>query len=233
MKRFHVPIGFILICFTSIASAQDEPRAAWQITKFDITASAPATERALTVRAQLMVRNVGRGAGTTLSLRINPKAEIKSASVGGSPATFRTAEESFKRQERVLLTLQRFTITLPAPVAPKGNVSVVVDYRLPVTENSGLAAVSPVGSQFLPASNWYPVASATYSLRGADVAPLRLSLSNTGGEMTVASGKANGSTFENALNAQPFFLSGNWDVSEGTGDARGVSAFLSKGAGAE
>ena len=233
MKRLHVPIVFILICFASIASAQDEPRAAWQITKFDITASAPATERALTVRAQLMVRNVGRGAGTTLSLRINPKAEIKSASVGGSPATFRTAEESFKRQERVLLTLQRFTINLPAPVAPNGNVSVVVDYRLPITENSGLTAISPVGSQFLPASNWYPVASATYSLRGADVAPLRLSLSNTGGEITVASGKANGATFENALNAQPFFLSGNWDVSEGTGDARGVSAFLSKGAGAE
>jgi hypothetical protein len=154
-------------------------------------------------------------------------------SVGGGTATFRTAEESFKRQERVLLTLQRFTINLPGPVAPNGNVSVVVDYRLPLTENSGLAAISPVGSQFLPASYWYPAANAPYSIRGADIAPLRLSLSNTGGEMVVASGKANGSTFENALNAQPFFLSGSWDMSEGSGEARGISAFLPKGASAE
>lgn len=222
-----------LICFASVVSAQDEPRAAWQITKFDITASAPASDRALTVRAQLMVRNVGRSAGTTLSLRINPKAEIKSVSVDNATATFRSAEEAFKRQERVLLTLQRFTITLPAPVAPNGNVNVIVDYRLPVTENSGLGAISPVGGQFLPASYWYPAASAPYSLRGADTAPFRLSLSNTGGEMTVASGKANGSTFEQTLNAQPFFLSGSWDLSEGAGDARGISVFLPKGANAE
>ena len=38
------------------------------------------------------------------------------------------------------------------------------------------------------------------------------------------------SVFEQSLNAQPFFVSGTWDRVDGSGNANGISAFLSKGA---
>jgi tetratricopeptide (TPR) repeat protein len=102
-----------------------------------------------------------------------------------------------------------------------------------VTENTGLAAISPTGAQFLPLSSWYPSPNTIFSLRGADTAPFRLTVNAAGGETVVSSGKASGSSFEQSLNAQPFFLTGNWDVVEGTGEARSASAYLPKGASAD
>lgn len=234
MKLLRTFIILSLISTAPLARAQDEPRAAWQITKFDITASAPPTERALTARALLTVRNVGRGAGSTLSLRINQTAEIKSVSVNNAAATFRSAEEAFKRLDRNLLTLQRFTITLPAPVAPNSSVNVAVDYRLPVAENSGLAAISQLGTQFLPDSYWYPAANAPYSLRGADVAPFTLSLSSTGsGELVFTAGATSGAASNQPPHVRPFFVSGTWDITHGTGEAHNVRVMLMKGAGAD
>jgi hypothetical protein len=224
LRTFLILSIFSLIFLVTVAHAQDEPTAAWQITKFDITASVPsAAERALTARALLTVRNIGRGAGTSLTLRISPKAEIKAATINDATATFRAGD--------VRNDLQLVRVTVPVPVAPGASINVALDYRLPVTENTGLAALSPTGSQFLPLSNWYPVHSGLASVRGGDVAPLRLTVNNAGGDMVVASGRGSGSTFDQMLNVQPFFLTGNWDVSDGSGEARGVSAFVPKGAG--
>ncbi|MBA2734720.1 MAG: hypothetical protein H0U54_17805 [Acidobacteria bacterium] len=228
MKIFRTSLILLFISLIySIAVAQDEPTAAWQVTKFDITASVPAAnDRALTARALLTVRNIGRGAGSSLTLRINPKAEIKAASIGNATATFRAGD--------IRNELQLVRITLPTPVAPNTSVSVTLDYRLPVADNSGLAALSPAGSQFLPLSFWYPVHSSIASPRGADVAPIRLTINGVGSEQqVVSSGRGNGPAFDQTLNAQPFFLAGNWDVNNGSGDANGVSAFMPKGAGAE
>lgn len=208
------------------AFAQEEARPAWQVTRFDITASVGQSERALTSRAVISARNVGRGAGSTMTLRINSKAEVKQASVGGATATFRASPE---RQGN----LQRVTINLPTPVQPEGIVSVSIDYRLPVTENTGLVAISQLGAQFLPPSFWYPTPNTSFSLRGADTAPFRLAIASAAGETIISSGKATGTTFEQALNAQPFFLAGNWDMVEGSGDARGASVYLLKGAGSD
>ncbi|HEV7377656.1 MAG TPA: hypothetical protein VGN95_23270 [Pyrinomonadaceae bacterium] len=226
---------FFLFYSTPDARAQDEATAAWQITKFDITVNAPPTERALTARAILSARNVGRGTGSTLSLRINTKAEIKSVSVNDATATFTSREESRARQEGVSAsTLQRVTIALVSPAAPGTTLTVAVDYRLPIGENSGIAALSPAGSQFLPRSYWYPAANAPYALRGADVAPLHLTVNGAGGDTAViTSGRGSGSTFDQMLNVQPFFLTGVWDIADGVGDARGITAFMPKGASAD
>ena len=227
---------FIAISTPPFARAQDDltVTAAWQITKFDITVNAPQTERALTARALLTAVNVGRGTGSTLSLRINPKAEIKSVSVNDATATFTSREETRARQQGVTgTTLQRVTINLGAPAAPGASVRVAVDYRLPVGENSAIAALSSAGSQFLPRSYWYPAANAPYALRGADVAPLHLTVSGAGGDAVISSGRASGASFDQLLNVQPFFLTGVWDIAEGAGDARGITAFLPKGAGAD
>jgi hypothetical protein len=207
--------------------AQDEPRAAWQVTNFDITVNNPGVDRALNARAVVSLRNVGRGPGSTLSLRINSKAEIKSVTVGGATASFRSTPETRGGA-------QRFTITLPAAIAPNDNVSATVEYRLPVAENSGLAALSPVASQFLPLSLWFPSPNTPFAVRGADYAPFHLTVN---GASAISSGiekSANGnSVFEQTLNAQPFFVAGTWDRVDGAAGAKGISAFLLKGAGPE
>lgn len=229
MKLFRLLLALSLFISLNAAlsstHAQEEARAAWQIMRFDITASV-GQDRALTSRAALTARNVGRGAGSTLTLRINSRAEIKSATVNNASATFRASPEARGN-------IQRVTVNLPAPVQPEGTASVVVEYRLPVAENSGLETISAAGSQFLPLSFWYPSPNTPFSLRGADTAPFRLAVNAAGSEMVVASGKSNGAAFEQTLYAQPFFLTGSWDVVEGAGEARGTSAYLPKGAGAD
>jgi tetratricopeptide (TPR) repeat protein len=71
-------------------------------------------------------------------------------------------------------------------------------------------------------------------VRGADFAPFRLTIT---GASAVSSGTekagSGNSVFEQSLNGQPFFVAGNWDRIDGGADAKGVSAFLPKGAGAD
>lgn len=225
--------SFLLLCLLTLtfinvpgARAQDGAVAAWQVTRFDITVNAPSTDRALNARAVIKARNVGRGTAQTISLRLNNKVEVKAASINDASATFRSAAESRGN-------LQRVTINIPTPVAPEGSVSVALDYRLPVAENNGLTTISPIGTQFLPLSLWYPSVNTVFAVRGADSAPYRLNVNAAAGEMVVSSGKAAGTSYEQSLNAQPFFVTGNWDVSEGTGPLSGVSTYLPKGAGAD
>lgn len=231
MKLFRLLLFLCLLAALGAAAlpeaaAQEEARAAWQVVRFEITANVGQSERALTSRAVITARNVGRGSGSTLTLRINSRAEIKSVAVGGAQATFKATPEARGN-------LQRFTVNLPAPVQPEGAVSVAVEYRLPVAENTGLGAISALGAQFLPPSFWYPSPNTIYSLRGADIAPFRLTVNAAAGETVISSGKASGATFEQSLNAQPFFVTGSWDVVEGSGEARTASAYLPKGAGAD
>jgi hypothetical protein len=230
MKCVLVVLFVCLLCVLRLpvaVRAQDEPRAAWQVTNFDITVNNPGAERSLNARAVVSLRNVGRGAGSTLSLRINSKAEIKSVTIGSATAGFRSTPESRGGA-------QRFTITLPAPIAPNENVRATVEYTLPVAENSGLAAVSPVGSQFSPLSLWYPSPNTPFAVRGADYAPFRLTVNGANAISSGIEKSANGnSLFEQALNAQPFFVAGTWDRVDGGANAKGISAFLPKGAGVD
>jgi hypothetical protein len=217
-----------LLLVPIVANAQDEARPVWKILSFDVTANLPAAnsgERALAARALLAVRNVGRGASGTFTLRINAAAEIKTATVGDAPARFNARPEP-------RTGLQMVIVTLPAPLAPGTSVNVALDYRLPVAANTALASISAEGAQFLPLSAWYPAPNSQFSMRGADTAPVRLTVNAPGGETIISSGTGSGSTFEQKLSAQPFFLAGRWESVEGTNEARGVSAFIPRGAAA-
>ncbi len=228
MKIANCKLIVGLVCFQLVLSittpAQDEARAAWQATKFDITVSNPGVERALTARAVVTLRNVGRGPGTTLSLRINPKAEIKSVTIGSANATYQSRPETRGNA-------QRLTINLPSSIPANELVTATVDYRLPVAENTGIASLSPIGSQFLPQSMWYPMANNAFAVRGADYAPVRLTV-NGGNAISSGVDKSAGgnSVFEQSLNAQPFFVTGSWDRVDGGAAAKGISAFVPKGA---
>ncbi|MDT7688591.1 MAG: hypothetical protein QOE46_1350 [Acidobacteriota bacterium] len=223
----------LLFAITHAARAQQpvEGAPAWQVTLFDVSvnaAGASGAERVIAARATITARNVGGGAGRTLTLRINNAAKIDSASVGGEPARFTPGKDA--RAE-----LQTAQITLPAPVPRGGTVTATLDYHLPITENSGLAAVTPTGLQFLPLSYWYPTPNTTFAPRGVDYAPVHLTFAGLpGGDAAVSSGKATGAgSFEQPLNSQPFFITGSWETIEGAGEARGVSAVLHQGASAE
>ena len=199
----------------------------WQVTSFDVSASVQQNERSLNAVATISATNVG-GPGRTLTVRINSKASVKSVSVGGAVANFRQAQEP--RPD-----LQRIEIQLPAPVAANGTVSAAVTYAFPVESNSGLVAISPIASQFLPLSFWYPMPNSPYSVRGADSAPFKLTVNianavSSGIEKTGAGGSV---SFEQPLFGQPFFVQGDWDKIEGAGDGKGVIVLLEKGAGAE
>jgi hypothetical protein len=227
MKLFRLFLILSLLVFSrSLSVAQEGP--AWLVTKFEINASVLIAERALDARALLSLRNVGRGAGSTITLRINPKAEIKAVRVGDAPATFNTQPESRGNLQRVL-------VRLPGQIAPDATVKVLVEYRLPVEENSGLASISPVESQFLPLSFWYPATNTIFSPRGADIAPFSLEIN---GAPAISSGvetrTPNQSTgYQQSLHAQPFFLTGNRDAVSGAGASSGINAWLAKGATAE
>lgn len=102
------------LCFATIAFAQDDvrPTATWQVQKYDVSATLPSadTDRVLTAKADLSVKNVSTSPATTLSLRISPNAVISTVTVNGANADFS------KREERVgdTTSLQRVSIRVPS-----------------------------------------------------------------------------------------------------------------------
>ena len=215
------------LCLLTQVSAQATATVIWQVTLFDIAANVQQTERALNAVATINATNVGSGPGRTLTVRLNSKASVKSVTVGGAAANFRPAPEPKG-------DLQRVEISLPASVAPNGTVTAAVTYVLPVESNTGLTAVSPIGTQFLPLAFWYPMPNTPLSVRGADTAPFRLTV-NLPNVISSGVEKAgpSGVSFEQTLHGQPFFIQGDWDKLEGAADAKGVVVLLEKGAGAE
>jgi tetratricopeptide (TPR) repeat protein len=225
---FASSITLVLFLFSSQSTAQEEARAAWQVTSFDITANVQQPERTLNAVAALNATNVGRGAGLSFTFRINAKATIKAITVGGANVTHRALPETSA-------SLQRITVTLPNSVAPNGTITVNISYSLLVEGNSGLATISPAGSQFLPLSFWYPAPNTPFTIRGADTAPFRLVINGSGVISSGAekTGVAGSTVYEQKLNAQPFFVQGDWDRVEGTGDGKNITGLLPRGATAE
>ncbi|MGH9874771.1 MAG: tetratricopeptide repeat protein [Pyrinomonadaceae bacterium] len=241
MKRILVSslttIALNVFLSTSV-SAQEEARAAWQITNFDITANIQQAERTLSSVAILSASNVGRGTGSSFTFRITAKAAVKSVTVGGATANFRSVPESFGNSQidaSVKRDLQRVTVTLPGQVPSGGTLIININYSLPVESNTGLAAISPIETQFLALSFWYPLPNTLFTVRGADTAPFRLSVNSAN---VISSGieksaSPSATVYEQALFAQPFFVQGDWERVEGSGDQKNITALVPRGATAE
>jgi hypothetical protein len=227
MMKLSLLLIFFL-CLSLAASAQAPATVIWQVTSFDINANVQQTERTLNATTTINATNVGTGPGRTLTVRLNSKASVKSVTVGGAAAGFRPGQEP--RGD-----LQRVEITLPAPVAPNASVTAALTYVLPVESNTGLMAISPIGTEFLPLSFWYPMPNTPYSVRGADTAPFRLTVNipNAISSGVEKSGPTGSIAFEQNLHGQPFFLQGDWDKVEGAADGKGIVVLLEKGLGAE
>src|SRR5262249_2312536 len=218
----------LILCLLAPAMAQTPVNVIWQVTSYDINANIPQNERSLNAVVTFDATNVGNGPGRTLTLRLNSKASVKSVTLSGAAANFRPGAEP--RGD-----LQKIEISLPAPVEPNGSVKGSVTYSLPVESNSGLAAISPIGSQFLPLSFWYPMPNTPYAVRGADTAPFHLTINipNAISSGVEKGGAAGGNSFEQPLHGQPFFVQGDWDKLEGAADGKGVVVLMEKGASAD
>ena len=226
MNKISSVIFTILLCVFAVF-AQDDSRASitWQVQKYDVTATLPQTEtdRNLAVKAVLNLKNVSGSAGSRLTLRISPSAEVSAVKFNDATADFSKGEEKLG-----MGTLQRIIVRLPS-ISPNQTFSVAVDYKLNVKENSGLNSLSPVNSQFLPLSFWYPTPNSWYFARGADYAPFFLNVNSANDLTVLSSGAKTANGFEQKLNGQPFFIAGNWDKAE----ANGVEVYVPKGADAE
>jgi len=217
-----------MLCLATMqAGAQAPAIVIWQVNSFDVQANVQQTERLLNGVATINATNIGSASGRTLTLRLNAKASVKSVTVGGAAANYRPAPP-----ER---DLQRVEISLPAGIAPNGTVSATVTYSLPVESNSGLLAISPIATQFLPLAFWYPMPNTPYSVRGSDTAPFHLTVNipNAISSGVEKAGSPGSVTFDQSLYGQPFFVQGDWDKLEGAADAKNVIVMLEKGAGAD
>lgn len=216
-----------MLCLVVQVRAQTPSTPIWQVTSFEIAANVQQNERLLNAVATINATNVG-GPGRTLTVRLNSKASVKSVTVGGSAASFRPGQEP--RGD-----LQRLEISLPSIATPNATISAAVTYTLAVESNTGLTAISPIGTQFLPLSFWYPMPNSPYSVRGADSAPFRLTVNipNAISSGAEKQGSAGSVSFEQSLHGQPFFVQGDWDKLGGAADGKGITVLLEKGAGAE
>ncbi|MEZ5429419.1 MAG: hypothetical protein R2747_24460 [Pyrinomonadaceae bacterium] len=218
---------FLLFNFTLLIDAQDDNRISktWKVERYDITAGLPQseTDRNMTVKAVLGLKNISGAVADTLTLRINQNASISSVKINDQTADFSKREEKVGNG-----ILQRVIIRLSG-IQPGAAFAATVDYQLNVKENLGLSAISPVGSHFLPLSFWYPTPNSWFFSRGGDFAPFRLNVTVPNGLTLISSGTANGNTFEQKLNGQPFFIAESWDVV----NSNNITVYLPKGAGAE
>lgn len=215
-RHFALALIALLFAHTSVFS-QDEIRlsATWQVKNYDISVTFPQneTERSVSVRTTVSATNVSSRPASTMTLRISPNALISSVSIAGSTVEFT------KREEKIgASTLQQIVVRM-APIQPGGSIEAAVEYKFQVKDNSGLAALSPIGSQFLPLSFWYPTPNSWFFARGADYAPVKINVTAAPGTQAVSAGikavpsdtAGNIARFDSRLNLQPFLITGNWD----------------------
>src|SRR5690606_31339452 len=207
MLKYSYAILFIFIFVTASFAQDNRISATWQVEKYDITATLPANDadRAMNVHAILTLKNISSSAARTATLRISPSAEVISGKVNGA------ASEFTKGQEKIGTgTLQRIVFRM-ASVAPGASVTVETDYKLTVTDNSGLNAISSLTSQFLPLSFWYPTPNSWFFVRGADYAPMKIKVIDPAGRTTISAGTETAGAFEAKYHTQPFFVTGNFE----------------------
>lgn len=217
MKNFSFTIIAVFIfAFHFSSFGQDAVRvgATWKVQKYGLDVALPQDEKArsFSVKAMLDLKNVSGKPASTLTLRISTAAEVMSVRINNSVADFTKGEEKINTSQ----SLQRIVIKL-ASVPADGLVNAAVDYKINVKENSATASLSPVATQFLPLSYWYPTPNSWFFSGGADAAPTRVKVTAPSGKTVMSSGLEVAGAFEQKLNGQPFFVSGDWERVEGAG----------------
>ena len=225
---FSEIFAFLLLASSFSFFGQDISRAGatWHVQKYDLDVTLPQDEKArgVSVKAILNLKNVSGKPASKLTLRISPAAEVAGVKINDSVIDFTKSEEKINAAS----SLQRIVLTLPS-ILPDALFTATVEYKINLKENTALSAVSQNAAQFLPLSYWYPTPNSWYFTQGADTAPVRIKVNAANGQTVVSSGNEAAGAFESKLNGQPFFVAGNWELS----DQNGVSVYMPKGAGTD
>ncbi len=187
----------------------------WEVTNFDIVCKLPAdfeVQRSADFTATLQMRNRSPRAYDQVTLRINEAAVISDISVDGTTVDFRVGQEKITANQN----LQRVQMRIK-DVQPGASAQVSVKYKLNVASNSGLMALSPTATQFLPYAFWYPAPTSWYYTEGADSAPFKIRVEGLGDRQLVSAGSEADGTFSSSLSGMPFFATGNWIRTEHNG----------------
>lgn len=229
MKRFRlITCVAVLLLAAWGGLAQDESRSAttWQVQKYDIDAALPNNEkdRSVAAKAVISLKNVSGKPASTLTLRISTLAAVSLVKINESVIEFT------KRDSTIIPgTSLQLVVVRVSPVPAGGVITAAVDYKLTLKDNSGLNSLSPMGSHFLPLSFWYPTPNSWFFGGGADSAPVRIKVNGSSGESVVASGVESAGAFDQKIGSQPFFVTGNWDIS----NLNGVTVYAPKGTSAD
>lgn len=225
LKLSSIPFFILFVVMSAVA--QDTARTApatWQVQKYDIDVTLPQENaRVITAKAVLSVKNISRGPASTLTLRISPLAEVTAVKLNDATADFT------KNEEKIAVGMLQRIQTRFGAVPADGLLTVSVDYKLTLKDNTAVGSVSAGSSQLLPLSYWYPTPNSWFFPRGADMAPTRIRVTGPSVTSTVSSGTESAGAFDQKLRVQPFFIAGSWDVS----NFSGVSVYMPKGTGAE
>ena len=217
----------VVLLSTLNGFAQKRATRTWEVTRYDITATLPQNyvgDRDLDVKARLDFKNVSQRAYSRVTLRISDKADVSAVQVNNSVADYRKRGEGVGGGRN----LQQIIVSVPS-ISPGSSTSITVTYKLKVASNSGLSSLSPIGSQFLPTSFWYPTPNSWFFAAGSDFAPYTLKV-NSGDSSTIISAGTNvNGGFDQKLNGQPFFVTGNWNKIE----TDGVTVYAPRGSGEE
>lgn len=224
MHSFKIVFSTLLLLTLSLViNAQTRSVLTWEVLKYDIAATLPqnySADRDLDVTANLNLKNIKDRSYSKVTLRLSDQAVVSAVQVNGSNTDFSKGEEKIGGNRK----LQRVIVRMPT-VPAGGTVTVTVNYKFNVKANSGLNALSPVGSQFLPLSHWYPTPTSWYFSGGGDFAPINLKVNSADSSTIVSSGTKNPNGFELKLNGQPFFITGQWE----TINANGIEVYSPKG----
>jgi hypothetical protein len=193
----------LLVVAAGAAEAQDFT----DVKKYAVDVRLDPAAHAADVRTTMTIANPVPGSPKRrVTLRINSKAEVKTVTLAGQPATF-TAEED-KRYPG----LQVVIVTLPAPIAGAATGDLTVDARLTLESAAYGAAILPGETVLLPSSHWVPFANTEYTQYGANTAPVTLTAAVEAGERAISGGAASGATFTQPLHSLPFLVAGSFDA---------------------
>ena len=226
-KQLITIIVLVLFSFVLSAQGQDETRSiqTWKVQKYDVSATLPsdAASRSAGFTAVLSLRNISGKSAGSLTLRISPFADITSIKINDVSTDFAKSEEKVGAAG----SLQRIAMRFPA-VNADAALTATVEYSLNLKENTSLATISQIGTQFLPLSFWYPTPTSWFFNRGGDWAPFRIRI-NSPGQTVLTSGVETTSGLDQKINGQPYFVSGSWDLV----NSNGVAVYAPKSASNE
>ena len=229
MKKKLIPIfAVLLFAFPFTAFAQTGGSATWQVQKYDLSVTLPQDDktRSVAVKSIINLKNVSGSPAGTLTLRISTVAEVAAVRINDSAADFAKSEEKINSAT----SLQRIALRFGS-VAPGSVLTATVEYKINLKENTALISISPNGSQFLPLSFWYPTPNSWFFTRGADAAPVSLTVVGASSHFVSSGERKAAGGFDQKLNGQPFFVSGNWYVLPFNDPGAPAEVFLPIGAG--